>query len=172
MKFPIVASSVALALACGAGILGSAQCAPRPDAAALRQPLAFSHAKHADDLACTDCHAGATKSPYAGIANVKACLLCHAEAQGDSPEEPKVRAFAEERGGIPWVRVNRLPGHVYFSHEAHVTYAQMSCEACHGDMASRTEPIAESQIDELTMRRCMACHAERGASNDCLTCHK
>jgi hypothetical protein len=137
------------------------------------QPLAFDHARHAaENLACLDCHVRAQSSPYAGIVLLKACMLCHVEPQGDHPDEPKVREYAERGEAIPWVRVNRLPGHVYFSHEAHVRWGEMDCAECHGDVASLTQPPQGSQIDSLTMERCMSCHTERRASNDCLACHK
>ena len=137
------------------------------------QPLAFNHALHAEqDLGCLDCHTEADKGAYATLPRVKACLLCHAEPQGEHPDEPKVRAFAEDPGAIPWVQVNRVAGHVYFSHEAHVRWGGMDCAECHGDVRRSTAPPTESQVDDLTMERCMECHSQRGASNDCLTCHK
>ena len=165
MKLLLIGLSAAIAL--GLSALGLRR-APEP----VEQPIAFDHARHAEELSCLDCHARADEGPYATLPLVSACLLCHAEAQGDHPDEPKIRELAETRGEIPWVRVNRLPGHVYFSHEAHVRWARMECAACHGDMTQATEPVTESQIDDLTMGRCMACHAERGAANDCLACHK
>jgi hypothetical protein len=48
----------------------------------------------------------------------------------------------------------------------------MECAACHGNMAAATTPVTTSQVDHLTMSRCMSCHSERSASNDCLACHK
>jgi hypothetical protein len=144
-----------------------------PEKAGIVQPLPFDHARHTEEgLACLDCHVRADDSPYAGTVLVKACMLCHAEAQGEHPDEPRIREFAERGEAIPWVQVNRLAGHVYFSHEAHVRWGEMDCAECHGDVAKQTEPIVESSIDHLTMERCMQCHAEAGASNDCLACHK
>jgi c(7)-type cytochrome triheme protein len=103
---------------------------------------------------------------------VAVCLLCHAETEDEHSVDATIRAYADELGGIPWVQVNRVPGHVYFSHEAHVTYAKMECDTCHGDVAALTAPPTESRIDALTMARCMKCHDERGATNDCMACHK
>jgi hypothetical protein len=98
----------------------------------LAQPLAFNHALHAEqDLGCLDCHTEADKGTYATLPRVKTCLLCHSEPQGEHPDEPKVRAFAEDPGAIPWVQVNRVAGHVYFSHEAHVRWGGMECAECH-----------------------------------------
>lgn len=142
-------------------------------APAVEQPLAFNHKRHmAEDMACKDCHQKVEDGPHATFPSVKACMLCHKEAKGQHPDEPKVRAHAEAGKEIPWVQVNRLVGHVYFSHEAHVRYAQMDCKECHGDMKERSEPVSVSQIGHLDMGTCMACHEERGVSLDCLRCHK
>lgn len=139
----------------------------------IRQPIAFDHARHKDEnLNCSDCHARAESTPYAGFPGIKQCLLCHKEPQGENPEEPRIREYADKGEEIPWIQVNRLPGHVYFSHAMHVKLGGMQCADCHGDMASQKEPIGASQIEHLTMSRCMQCHSERNASNDCLACHK
>jgi len=137
------------------------------------QPIAFDHARHhEEDLACLDCHSTAETRPYASLPRIAACLVCHAEPKGDSPEEAKLREFAERKEEVPWVQVNRMPGHVYFSHAVHVKLAQMDCAVCHGDMTTANRPVTASQVEHLTMRRCMECHFEQGASNDCLACHK
>jgi hypothetical protein len=139
----------------------------------IEQPIAFDHARHAvEGMACLDCHARAADGAYATTPRLAACMLCHAEPKGEHPDEPRLREIAEAGGEIAWVQVNRLPGHVYFSHEAHVTWAEMECADCHGRMEEATLPPARSQIDGLTMTRCMECHEERGARNDCIDCHK
>jgi c(7)-type cytochrome triheme protein len=99
-------------------------------------------------------------------------MLCHNEPKGTHPDEPRIRELAAAGREIPWVRVNRLPGHVYFSHEAHVTYAAMDCSECHGPMKQESAPITTSQIGALTMGRCVACHRSRGVRDDCSVCHK
>lgn len=168
----------------------------------VRQPIEFNHAVHAaEDISCDDCHPKADEGPYATFPSLKQCLLCHKQAQpeegeeGEEPEEPtqpaegeaakdpaaaaryrevarKLAEFDELGEGVPWVQVNRVVGHVYFSHVAHVRFGEMKCEECHGDMATATKPPERSQVEHLSMRRCMDCHDERGASNDCLACHK
>ena len=139
----------------------------------IRQPIAFDHARHKDEnLNCSDCHARAESTPYASLPGIKQCLLCHKEPQGENPEEPRIREYADRGEEIPWIQVNRLPGHVYFSHAMHVKLGGMQCADCHGDMAAQKEPVGASQIEHLTMSRCMQCHSERQASNDCLACHK
>jgi hypothetical protein len=141
--------------------------------APIVQPIAFDHARHAQEgLACTDCHAQADHGSYATLPRLARCMLCHKEAQGTHADEPKLREYARRNEEVPWVEVNRLPGHVHFSHVAHVRFGALDCSTCHGDMAHATAPPPRSQIDGLTMGRCMDCHAERHASNDCIACHK
>lgn len=145
----------------------------RPRERVVRQPIAFDHARHKDEsLNCSDCHARAETTPYASFPAIKQCLLCHKEPQGQHPDEPLIREYADKGEQIPWVQVNRLPGHVYFSHSMHVKLGGMQCADCHGDMSVQKDPVSASQIEHLTMSRCMQCHEQRGASNDCLACHK
>ncbi|MBI4602242.1 MAG: cytochrome c3 family protein [Planctomycetes bacterium] len=147
----------------------SARERPRP----VTQPIAFSHKRHLEEeITCKDCHKYAEDGRYATLPPTKACLLCHEEEQGKHPDEPKVREHAKDGGEIPWAQVNRLVGHVYFSHAAHVKHAGMDCAECHGDMREMTEPVTLPQIGHLDMDRCMSCHEAKGASNDCVACHK
>ncbi|MFZ8802663.1 MAG: cytochrome c3 family protein [Candidatus Calescibacterium sp.] len=67
--------------------------------------------------------------------------------------------------------MNKLPGHVYFSHKAHVVWAEMSCEDCHKGAKDKFEPYQKSDIAYLTMGKCMSCHEKKGASFDCITRH-
>ncbi|MBI4568836.1 MAG: cytochrome c3 family protein [Planctomycetes bacterium] len=139
------------------------------------QPIAFNHQMHIkgkEEMACKDCHRMVEKGPHATLPSVNQCMLCHEEAKGKHADEPKIRQYAEKKEEIPWVQVNHVVGHVYFSHAAHVSWAKIDCSECHGDMKNRTEPVTHPQVDHLNMDRCVACHEERGASNDCLTCHK
>ena len=152
---------------------GSQESAVEGAAVPPGQPVAFDHALHAEEgLGCADCHAGAENGPHAQLPSIGTCLLCHEELQGEDPEEAKVLAYAEDPGWIPWREVNRYAGHVYFSHEAHVTFAEMDCSDCHGDVEAMTEPFTESQLGPLTMKWCMDCHTEQQVTNDCLACHK
>jgi Cytochrome c7 and related cytochrome c len=47
--------------------------------------------------------------------------------------------------------------------------AKVSCTECHGDVASQK---TITQDRPFTMGRCVACHEERRATRDCLSCHK
>jgi hypothetical protein len=169
MRPILIIAAVALPIAGAASMLG----ALRDHEPGLAQPIAFDHARHAEEeLACLDCHKLAETSAHASLPLLATCMLCHAEAKGADPDEPKVRAFAGRGEQIPWVQVNRLPGHVYFSHAMHVKLGHMECADCHGNMAAAKLPVTTSQVDHLTMSKCMSCHRERAASNDCLACHK
>ena len=92
------------------------------------------------------------------------------------------------------MRVHRLPDHVRFVHEAHIT-AGVSCMQCHGDVAStgrlgqvRGILPSDAKVNgtggALKMGDCVSCH--RGdrkvlignemksftAPTDCTTCHR
>lgn len=152
-------------------------CSARAPAPA--QPIAFDHALHLrvrlDDraLGCTDCHAGAESAPRAGLPAISTCLRCHMRPQGDKPsaKERRVRELAAA-GGVRWVQVTRNPGHVYFSHRAHVTIAELPCARCHGDVAAWNAPPTEPNDELERMSACLACHRARGAPTDCGTCHR
>ncbi len=163
---------LAVAAIAAALTLGAGPCSIEPEPE-LEQPIRFNHKLHiAQDMECTNCHEGAESQPHATIPTVDKCMECHSEALSKSPEEVKVRVYGAAGTDIPWIRVNRLPGHVYFSHRAHVKWARLECATRHGDMKTRETPVTASQIDSLKMQRCIGCHRDRGARTDCLTCHK
>ncbi|MFR1320493.1 MAG: cytochrome c3 family protein [Akkermansia sp.] len=106
------------------------------------QPVRFSHKLHAGDLkmGCTSCHAAALRSPRAGIPDTKSCLGCHQHILPNSPLIAPLRAAADPQfpgyTGEPvrWVMVNRLSGHAYFNHMAHLNRG-IGCTSCHEDAA-------------------------------------
>lgn len=140
------------------------------------QPLPFSHAVHAgqEAIACTDCHTGAETAAIAGLPPFVDCLRCHMKPQGEqpNPREQKVRELAARSEPVRWVQVTRNPGHVYFSHRAHVSFADMECSDCHGAVEEWTKPPTRPRADLVSMDACMDCHRQTGASNECLTCHR
>lgn len=169
MNLKVLATGVIVLVVCVVGVVVVWARPPAP----VSQPLSFNHKVHiAEDMQCTTCHSRVEKGPHATIPLTKGCLLCHSEAQGTHPDEPKVREYAERKEEIPWVRVNRLPGHVFFSHRAHVKFGGLDCKVCHGDMTQREAPVTRPQIGHLDMAACMGCHEDLGISNDCLRCHK
>jgi len=149
-------------------LLSGCRRAPVP----VKQPMALSHKRHMEaDMKCVTCHPGAEDKALAQFPTVTDCMDCHGKARGNHPDEPKVRVYAARGQEIPWVRVDRLPGHVYFSHATHVTLAKMKCEDCHLGILSATLALTLPDVHQ-TMEDCMRCHRERKASNQCKSCHK
>ncbi len=151
-------------------IAGGAAVAARP--AAVRQPIAFNHAKHiAAGADCTGCHETVGEQSFAGLPTLDTCMQCHEDSMSKDPEEKKVRAYAARHEEPPWQRVYREPAHVFFSHRRHVVVAKVACRLCHGDMAKATEPPARPFVNQK-MAWCLQCHEQRHASTDCISCHK
>lgn len=132
------------------------------------QPVDFSHARHRG-MACAVCHEGAEVSARAGIPPGDTCLKCHATA----PRGMHAALWSEvERGGrLPWIRVSRVPDHVYFSHRRHVALAKLDCASCHADIGQSTAPPARAPL-RLDMDACLKCHRTEEASQDCAACHR
>lgn len=133
------------------------------------QPLSFSHKLHAgvNGIPCLYCHRHAEKSRLAGIPSVAECRACHLYIAQEAPRIKELMAYWDRREPIPWVRVNSLPDHVYFSHMMHIR-AKIECGACHGDVAAM-ERI--SRKASLKMGWCLGCHRQHKASIDCWICH-
>jgi hypothetical protein len=141
---------------------------PKP----VRQPMAMSHKRHMEaDMKCVTCHPGAEDQRLAQFPTVIDCMDCHFKARGDHPDEPKVREYAARKQEIPWIRVDKLPEHVYFPHGPHVAGAGMKCEECHEGILAATVPLSLPDI-RPSMADCMSCHRKRKASNQCKVCHK
>jgi mono/diheme cytochrome c family protein len=147
---------------------------PRPEvqpvAPAPVQPIEFSHAIHAGSygIDCQYCHAEARRGPYAGLPSVARCMGCHkiVAAQGN-PEVQKLHDHWKRQQAIPWVRVHKLAGFVYFPHKRHVQVG-LACQSCHGPVETMQRV---AQVAPLTMGWCVACHAERRGPLDCVVCH-
>lgn len=127
-----------------------------------QQPVDFSHKTHVCKLGmdCAACHTGAFISPQAGLPPASSCMNCHRHVLSDSPLIEPIRRAADpdypEYTGmpIPWVAVNRLAGHAYFSHVAHVTRG-VGCTECHDDIA-RMDRVGTSR--NRGMKWCTECH--------------
>lgn len=142
----------------------------RTVAPAPAQPIEFSHVIHAGSyrIDCQYCHADARRSPYAGLPSVARCMGCHklVAAQGN-PEVQKLQDYATRGAPIPWVRIHKVPGFVYFPHKRHLQVG-LACQSCHGPV-ERMQRVA--QVAPLTMGWCVGCHAERKGPLDCVICH-
>jgi len=166
-----------------AAAASSAGCGDRIPPAPV-QPIRFSHRVHAGEnaIGCPYCHAFVEHAPVAGVPSMARCQGCHKFIKDDK-EEPALNAdikellkYVEDEKPIPWVRVHRLPDHVFFTHQRHVL-AGVQCRECHGEV-ERMDVVR--QVAPLTMGWCLACHKlkkaerplERAHLTDCINCHK
>lgn len=131
------------------------------------QPVPFSHAIHAGELAldCRFCHWAVERGPHAGMPDMETCAGCH---------WPVATRPIPER--LSWVRVARLPGFAYFNHSVHIA-ADVACATCHGEVAAMTRTRAPDQ--PWTMLFCLECHRARqepahgtGRLTNCYACHR
>lgn len=164
----------------------------------IDQPLQFSHRTHTGNkvgLACDACHILRSDGSFAGIPRIEQCAPCHAQAQGNSPEEKiLIERYVTPNREIPWLVYARQPENAYFPHAAHLTLAKIECRRCHGLHGSsdnlrpfqvnrisgysrdiwgpRISGLRTNQWDGMKMSDCSRCHDERGRKDSCLTCHK
>jgi hypothetical protein len=137
-----------------------------------QQPIDFPHKIHTDDIGvtCDTCHTGVMKGARAGIPSINMCMSCH-EDIGDEKDSriQTIRATAKKGEDLAWQRVYGFQAeyHVRFNHAPHIR-AKVDCANCHGDLTQMT--VAQRVVNH-TMGFCIDCHRQKGASNDCLTCH-
>ena len=138
---------------------------------AQAQPIEFPHDIHAGQLGidCQFCHRTVGKDEAATIPSVQQCMICHQVVSGSTAagkvELTKLKTAFDTKVPINWMRVNRLPDHVEFTHEAHIQFftkenniapAQV-CSICHGDVTTMKVDV---QVRNLKMRDCVDCHRE------------
>lgn len=124
------------------------------------QPVPFSHELHAGELRldCRNCHTTVETSAVAGLPPTETCLACHSQLLTNSSALKPVMAIGAQHVPLQWIRVTRLPDHVYFDHSIHVNKG-VSCASCHGDVGKMT---VITQSKPLTMRWCLDCHHNPG----------
>lgn len=164
----VILALLAGSVATGIGALFSIGSADLP--VQDQQPLRFSHRQHAGTLNihCQFCHRYATQSPVAGVPSMALCQTCHESLSATTPDMKMLQIYWKEKRPIPWVRLQRLPDHVYFTHEMHLV-AGLSCTSCHGHVARMS---STPRAPTYEMGWCLTCHEQREASHDCWTCHK
>jgi hypothetical protein len=142
---------------------------PEPRA---RQPIAFNHKKHVQelDLACSSCHQFYEKEAFSGLPGADVCSTCHQEPQGKSKEEAKLVRLLQSGAPLEWTGLFRQPAHVFYSHRRHVVAARIECAVCHGSIAATTAP--PTSVKRLRMKDCLDCHRRSGVSTDCTACHR
>jgi len=170
------ALALATTLACGG-------CEDRPPEAPA-QPIAFNHRVHAGDnaIGCPYCHAFVEHAPVAGVPSMARCQGCHKFVK-EVKDQPAFTAeiglllkSIEQEKVVPWVRVHRLPDHVFFTHQRHVL-GGVQCQECHGEV-EKMEVVR--QVAPLSMGWCLDCHKRHQAERplelahltDCINCHK
>ncbi len=115
------------------------------------QPLPFSHKPHlAVALRCADCHQNPDPGENVTFPATTKCMTCHVAIAKDKPSIQKLAEFAKAGRPIPWVRVNQIPGYVFFSHRVHLDASQ-KCQTCHA---------ADAERAVLKMGECMDCHRQ------------
>jgi len=172
------------------GPIVSATASPRGP----EQPIQFAHLPHVaiDQIDCTFCHRGVTRGPTAAMPAVEQCMFCHqVVTPGDAlqaAEVEKLRSAWNTGQPITWQRVHRLPDHVHFVHDRHITVLSQKqaiaspagvCATCHGDVTTNTAPVASNpaayvplrQTRSLNMGDCVNCHRQNDAPTDCVNCH-
>lgn len=136
----------------------------------VAEEVSMDHALHAGEygIGCLYCHPHADKSTVAGLPSIQRCMGCHKFVAKEQPAIQELARRFQGGGAVSWARVYDLPDHVYFSHRVHVR-AHMACAECHGAV-ERMARVARAS--SLEMGACLDCHRRRGASVDCLACHK
>ncbi len=96
------------------------------------------------------------------------CMACHSSIKTESAAIRKLSEFYKARRPVPWVRIYKVPDYVWFSHQQHHVDAKIACETCHGPVSERDVITPEKPY---TMKACMDCHDQMGASVACNACH-
>jgi hypothetical protein len=155
--------------------------ASNPASAGPVQPIPFSHSLHAGQyqIDCLYCHTGTDKSRAAGVPSVELCMGCHAQFGGDLEGVQTLKKLWEEKQPVQWTQIYRLPEHVKFRHNRHVS-AGVACQRCHGPIETMDKVYMTKDTiwwpwllpsTKPEMGWCINCHRENQASQDCLTCH-
>lgn len=120
------------------------------------QPVHYSHRLHAGELGldCRYCHANVERSQEAMVPPTQTCMGCHSVIHNQTGSLAPVRESFASGESIPWVRVHKLPEHVYFDHSVHLA-AGVGCASCHG----RVDQMDVVQIVQpISMGWCLDCH--------------
>ena len=120
------------------------------------QPVPFSHALHAGELAldCRYCHTTVEVAARAAVPPTETCMNCHQRIRTQSERLKPVFDSWSTGEPVHWKRVHDLPDYVYFDHSAHVTRG-VGCVSCHGRIDTM-ERVRQEQ--PLSMGWCLECH--------------
>lgn len=157
-----------------AGVAGGILLTRAQVLAAPVQPIDYSHQAHDEaGVQCLFCHSSALRSDMAGIPSVQLCMGCHNVIATDILDIQEVAGYWEREQPIPWVRVNKQPDFVFFSHQVHLG-SGINCETCHGPVGQMD---AARPVMKMDMGWCLDCHLKQPDEKvarlaDCLACHK
>lgn len=134
-----------------------------------KQPIPFSHRVHAGskNISCFFCHPTATVSKNASIPPVQKCFLCHQVIASNFRPIRNMLGYYARQEPIPWIRVNRVPDFVHFSHQPHLARG-FDCSRCHGNVKNMDRIRQQYQMN---MQFCVTCHWNNKFSVSCSTCH-
>ncbi len=127
-----------------------------------KQPIPYSHRLHVGELGmdCRYCHAQIERSQEAMIPPTQTCMGCHAIVKKDSVRLKPLHASWDSGEPIHWIRVHKLPDHVYFDHSVHLA-AGVGCVSCHG----RIDEMDQVRVDQpISMEWCLGCHRNPAAN--------
>lgn len=131
---------------------------------APNQPIPYSHKLHVGQLGmdCRYCHFAVEKGPHGYVPPTQVCMNCHSQVKADSPRLAALRESwqdGQDGGGIPWLRIHKVPDYAYFDHSAHVNLlggtTAVGCKACHGRI---DQMVVVRQVAPLSMGWCIECH--------------
>jgi hypothetical protein len=159
-----------IALACGTGGFVAGRLLLRPSAR-VAQPIAFNHSVHVELMECSDCHLYYSEREHSGLPSLSLCMECHEDAQTESAEEQKIRDIVAGGEPVEFRKLFRLPDHVFYSHQRHVSLGELECATCHGSIATTLTPPEEPLV-RITMQFCLDCHQDRGVRDACTVCHR
>jgi hypothetical protein len=127
------------------------------------QPIKFSHQVHVTEnhIDCMYCHHTADNSKTANIPSTNLCMNCHIVVREGTRsgkfEISKLLQAHEEGRSVEWIRIHKLPDHVFFSHAQHVGAGNLDCIQCHGKVE---EMHVVRQEKDLSMGWCLDCHRQ------------
>ena len=124
------------------------------------QPVPFSHKHHSGELGvdCRYCHTTVETQATAGLPPTHTCMTCHSQIwTGSDMLKPVRDSFAHDEP-LQWVRLNKLPGYVYYNHSVHVTKG-IGCSTCHGEVTAMQMTYRANAFE---MSFCLDCHRDPG----------
>ncbi|MCB2194563.1 MAG: hypothetical protein KQH79_01815 [Bacteroidetes bacterium] len=136
----------------------------RAEGYAPLQPIKFSHKVHAQDnkIDCMYCHHTAEDAKSAGIPSTNVCMNCHELVREGTHsgrfEIQKILTHMEQGEAVDWIRIHKLPDHVYFNHAQHAGVGDLDCSECHGIVE---DMHLLKQEEDLSMGWCLECHRTR-----------